>query len=273
MTTATTLPHVSVIVPTRNSAETLGLCLESITQQSHPSIELIVVDNQSSDSTLEISQAYTDKVFTRGPERSAQRNYGAGLASGQLLLFIDSDMVLSRDVVSACVATMGNTPGAGGIIIPERTLGKGYWARCKALERSCYVGDDAIEAARCFHRDVFGVLGGYDEALTGPEDWDLSQRAALLGKLVRVSEYITHLEGGLTLLGTMRSKFYYGKTMHRYIAKGYAGGARRFSLIRPAFLRAYRRLIAQPHLAAGILIIKACEGLAGVAGLVTSLRE
>src|ERR1022692_5165255 len=93
---------VSVIVPTKNSAVTLEACLKSIKEQIYYPIELIVVDNHSSDATREIARQFTDKVFVKGPERSAQRNYGAASASGRYLLMVDSDMELDRKVVKAC---------------------------------------------------------------------------------------------------------------------------------------------------------------------------
>ena len=62
---------VSVIVATLNSERTLGDCLRSIKAQTYPDIELLVVDNFSSDRTLEVAMQYADKVEQVGPERSA----------------------------------------------------------------------------------------------------------------------------------------------------------------------------------------------------------
>ena len=59
-------PLVSVIVPTRNSAATLEACLKSIGNQAYGPIELIVVDNHSSDATREIAKRFTDMVFVKG---------------------------------------------------------------------------------------------------------------------------------------------------------------------------------------------------------------
>ena len=70
-------PLVTVVIPTRNSEKTLGDCLDSVSRQSYRNVEIMVVDNDSSDGTREVAKRYTDMVFTMGPERSAQRNYGA----------------------------------------------------------------------------------------------------------------------------------------------------------------------------------------------------
>lgn len=261
-------PLVSVVVPTRNSEGSLRRCLESIVRQDDAAVELIVVDNHSRDRTLEIARAFTSRVLTRGPERSAQRNAGARTATGSFLVFIDSDMVLDRRVVGQCVEAAGANPALQGIIIPERSVGSGYWARCKALERGCYVGDDTIEAARFFRRPAFDAVGGYDETLTAAEDWDLSQRVREIGSVGRIDAYITHLEGRLTLRKTMRSKYYYGTTLGRYIRKQPATAARQLRIIRPAFIRHRRRLLAHPVLTAGMVVLKGAEFAAGGAGLV-----
>ncbi|MDZ4341976.1 MAG: glycosyltransferase family 2 protein, partial [Candidatus Binatia bacterium] len=96
-------PLVSVIVPTRNSAATLERCLQSIGQQTYKEIEIIVVDNNSSDKTTEIAKRFTSKVFIHGPERSAQVNYGVKQSSGEYVYKVDSDFILDKDVVTQCV--------------------------------------------------------------------------------------------------------------------------------------------------------------------------
>jgi arabinofuranan 3-O-arabinosyltransferase len=267
MTGMSEKPLVSVIVPTRNSARSLGRCLQSIARQRYPAIEIIVVDNNSADLTREIACAATPHVLTCGPERCAQRNSGARAARGSFLFFVDSDMTLDSEVVEQCVQLAVSDPGVAGIIIPERSVGVGFWAHSKALERSCYIGDDSIEAARFFPRAVFEAVTGYDEGLTAAEDWDLSQRVRERGTLRRVGAFIAHDEGHLTLRNTMRSKFYYGRTLEPYIRKQPRRAAQQFQFLRPAYVRHWRRLAAHPLLTLGMVVMKGCEFAAGGAGL------
>ena len=71
-----TPPLVSIIVTTKNEEKNIAYCLTSITEQTYSHLEVILVDNNSSDKTREIALEFTDKIFNKGPERSAQRNYG-----------------------------------------------------------------------------------------------------------------------------------------------------------------------------------------------------
>lgn len=261
---------VSVVVPTRNSARYIVPCLESVRAQTYERVELIAVDNHSTDGTPELVAPLVDRFLLAGPERSAQRNAGARASSGDHLLFVDSDMILEPTVVSECVEAAGADPDARTIaVIPELSVGVGFWARCKALERSCYVGEDTIEAARFFSRPFFFELDGFDERLpAGPEDWDLHERARLSGaRVVRTSAYIRHDEGALRLTDTLAKKFHYGGSMGPYIRRHPALARRQLQLIRPAFVRHRHRLASQPGLAAGIIVMKSLEFLAGAAGL------
>src|SRR4051794_9434558 len=80
---AVDIPLVSIVVPTRNSETHLAQCLEALAAQSYPRVELIVIDNDSGDRTRDIAARYTDRIFTKGPERSAQLNFGFGVAGGK----------------------------------------------------------------------------------------------------------------------------------------------------------------------------------------------
>lgn len=166
----TVIPPVSVIVPKRNSGRTIESCLASIGRQTVAKLDLLVIDNSSTDGSTEIAGRYADRVENGGPERNAQRNLGARVAPGDFLLFIDSDIVLDPGVVERYLE-IARVPWVAAVLIPEVTTGVGYWARCRALERSCYHGDDLVEAARFFSRSVFKSAGGVDEEMTGVEDW------------------------------------------------------------------------------------------------------
>jgi glycosyltransferase involved in cell wall biosynthesis len=252
-------PLVSVIVTTRNSARTLDRCLAGIREQTHPRVELIVVDNSSTDDTFAIAQRHADQVVTLGPERSAQRNHGAEISSGAYLLFIDSDMVLSREVVADALRSVLSS-GLPGAIIPEESFGEGFWTKCRILERNCYTGDDLVEAARFYTREAFFAAEGFDLELNGPEDWDLSRRIAAGRRLPRTTANILHDEGRTSLRTAFVKRRYYAPGYLRYLRKHGRGVAGQGNpLLRPAFLRNWRELGRHPILAGGMLSLKAVE--------------
>ena len=262
---------VSVIVPTRNSSETLEACIESIARQSYEDIELVVIDNNSTDNTKAIAKQYTKHVLNKGPERSAQRNYGAKKASGDYVLFIDSDMELTPNVVSSCVTYANKNRGSRAIIIPEESFGEGFWAQCKKLERSFYVGIDAIEAARFFEKELYLKLGGYDEDMVSGEDWDLSKRVAKMTRTGRINEFILHNEGRLRLIKSLKKKYYYAGLSRTYMQRqnvqskliDSVGPIQRYKL----FLSQPGKLFKNPLYGLGVLFMKTSEFAAGFVGL------
>ncbi len=263
-------PLVSIIITTKNEANNIGNCLKSVQKQTYRPYEIIVVDNNSLDETKNISKRYTPLVYSKGPERSAQRNFGAKKAKGEYLIFLDADMVLTRHVVEQCVESI-QKEHVGGVIIPEKSYGDSFWAQCKTLERSFYVGNDAIEAARFYNKNDFEKSGGFDESITGPEDWDLSQKIKMLVGLSRVKAYILHNEGNLSLWTTIKKKYYYAKKLSPYIEKeeNKYYTTTQFSLFKRywIFLSHPQHLLENPLLGTGVIFMKTSEFIAGAVGM------
>jgi glycosyltransferase involved in cell wall biosynthesis len=252
---------VAVVVPTRNSAATLRACLESLRAQTHP-CEIIVVDNNSSDETSLIARDLADQVLVSGPERSAQRNAGAALTSALIVGFIDSDMILSPDVIAEVIADIA--AGSTSVVVPERTVGEGYWAEVNAFERSFYQDDDFVEAPRFFPADVFNRVGGFDEAMTGAEDWDLGLRTASLGARTRINAEIIHEEGRANFFNLCMKKAYYAPGVALFVKKHGIGTMRNMTS-RP-WLRQPRALANS--LGVGLVALKVGQALAMAGGMI-----
>jgi glycosyltransferase involved in cell wall biosynthesis len=225
-------------------------------------VTVVVVDNGSNDGTTHLARKIADLVLDAGPERSAQRNRGAHARPAPIVGFIDSDMILSPEVVEQSVAALetssGTVPGRypAAVVVPERTVGEGYWSQVRAFERSFYVGSDEVEAARFYRWDVFESLGGFDEELTGPEDWDLTIRARQLGLVVRIEAMNDHDEGQVRYFDACRKKGYYAEGLRRFTLKHGAGTMGKAALDRP-YLRKPRALVSP--LGAGLVVLKAGE--------------
>lgn len=262
---------VSVIVTTKNEEDVISRLLKSIKGQSYKRIETIVVDNNSSDRTVEIARRFTNKVFNYGPERSAQRNFGAKKAGGEYSLFLDADMELTKRVVEDCVTVVGGDNKIVATAILEESIASSFWEKVKAFERSFYnqEGDELTDAARFFKKDTFLKMGGYDETITGPEDWDLTDRLKKKGyKVGIVSSKILHYERIPSIFNLLKKKYYYGLKSHRYLTKQKVKtiSPKTIYFLRPVFYKNWKRLLSSPFLTLSMFLMFFLEMLAGGAG-------
>lgn len=262
-------PQVTVVVPTRNSGRTLDACLRSIRAQRHADgtpvpLELVVVDNHSTDATAEVARRLADRVIVAGPERSAQRNLGAAAGHAPYVAFVDSDQVLEAHVVSEAVAVLDGATDVGVVVVPETCFGDGFWVRCRRLERRASLGDERTEAGRVYRRHALDTLGGFDERLTGPEDWELHDRTVAAGWHVgRTSARIHHDEGRVTLRSTFAKKRYYGRWLGPYRQLPWA----RATLFSPRRVVADpAALLRRPVTAGGLIVLKAVEATGAALG-------
>ncbi len=256
-------PLVTVVVPTRNVARTLRACLESVRAQDHPALELVVVDNASTDGTFEIAQELADVAVRGGPERSAQRNRGVELAGGEWILWVDSDMVLQPSVTRLAVAAAERT-GAVAVAIPEVTVGPGFWTAVRALERSCYQDDPGLHNPRLVRRELLAGMGGFDSAMAGPEDTDLRIRLRADRALVSVAEdaLIEHDEGRLTLRSVLAKRVYYGRSLPAFAAKNPGALRAQGTGTARALFRHRRRLLRRPGYATAMVAMRVLEAAA-----------
>lgn len=264
-------PIVSVVITTRNSAITLTALLKSIHQQSFTDFEIILVDNSSNDKTVLIAKKFTKKVFIKGPERSAQRNFGASKSRGKYLIFLDSDMELQKNVISECVELAENNR-IGAITIPEKTVGAGFIQDIRRFEREMYEGDSTIELSRFYDRKIFLKVGGYDERLTGPEDYDLFYRVAQKTKVGRIKSYILHHEENLTLFKLLQKKFYYASSGALYAEKHpelikLQGNI----LFRKSYFKNWEKFICHPVTGLSFIIVRTLETIWAISGYISAV--
>lgn len=253
--------RVSVIVPTRDSAEVIERCVRSVLSQSRPPDEVIICDGGSSDGTQDVARSLGAVVVDNPPNRSAQRNRGAEEATGTHLLFIDSDMRLTPDVIAQCLVAMGD--GVAAAVIPEIFVGDGFWAGVRGHERTFYDGVWWIEAARFFRADAFDAVGGFDAEMIGPEDWDLDQRIRAHGSVARIRAHIDHDEGRTSARRLLTKKAHYAGSMEQFRQRHPDRAAFALSPVERAklFARHPLRLAARPIATIGLIGL----GLAEVA--------
>lgn len=264
-----------VVVPTYNEEGNLERLLRSFRRQTSETFAIVVVDQGSSDRTVEVARSYDCKViiaqrssFYSPPARS--RNMGAAAIEGQILLHLDADMELdSPDFLRRLKALIDSRHQAA--VIHERDVPIGFWATCKAVERSCYYDTD-MESARAVTSELFAMVGGYDERISSGEDFFITRLFALHTQVARnESLALLHHIGRLSLRSMLRKKFSYGRTASAYLDQARKFGAHSAPAIAGSSLRAYLRnwrlLGKQPAAYLCVLPLRAMEFSAVLLGM------
>jgi len=194
---------VSIVVPTYNSARTLRLLLDAVTAETPAtcSFEVLVVDDGSTDETERLVGRYPAVRYIRqdnaGP--AAARNRGAREASGDYVIFIDSDIVPDAGTIDRLVRDVERdreVAGVSGIYAEAALFNDGYVADYRNLQTYYWKAssggraDDNFPVSLCIlHRATFLEAGGLVEAFRGAdvEDFEFGRRMTARGATLLVS--------------------------------------------------------------------------------------
>jgi glycosyltransferase involved in cell wall biosynthesis len=263
-----TEPLVSVIIPTRNSARFVERCLTSVRRQTYSNIEVLVVDNHSTDKTRELALRLADQVLLHGPERSAQVNYGVLHAAGDYVYRVDSDFVLDADVIRQCVDCARQ--GFDAVVVhntPDESVS--WLARIRKLEIDMYKYDLDHSSARFFRKDVFLAIGCFDERITAGEDYDLQNRLNRAGyRTGFVDAEAVHLGEPQSFWPHMRAYYEYGKDFRRYRERNPTESRRQLAFVRRVYVKNWRRFAARPGTTALFVAYHCSKFLSAAVGYV-----
>lgn len=271
---------VSIVIPTKNSANFLENCLKNIRSQSYPKIEVIIVDSKSTDDVKKLTKKYNGRFLTYVPkvekgifDAPHKRNYGMARAKGKYVYWLDVDMTLPKNLISETVTLCKN--GADAVILPEDSFGIGIWSKAKQLERRCYWNDSSMESPRFFKKSVWDDIGGFDLSLgAGGDDIDLTQK--LLEKkytIKRAKNIVLHNEGNLTLKNTIKKHFMYGREMLNYLKKRPMSWVKSYNPVKTSYLRNYKLFLRNPIDTLLFIIMRTLEYAAGLVGFLYSIFE
>jgi glycosyltransferase involved in cell wall biosynthesis len=217
----TAQPKISVIIPTHNSAKTLKQCLESVKNQTCNNYEIVIVDDLSVDETLKVAEQFGAKIFRQKSNPAKARNIGVANSTGEYVLFLDSDQVLSKTVIEECVNKC-MVEKVEMILIPEVFVGRGFWSSCSAVWRNNYDEVENLYAGRVglihgkprfFVKTRILDAGLFDDLLLWGEDYDLYERLKKLNvKEGSCSSVLYHFEG-VSLKQFLLKNLRYGESM------------------------------------------------------------
>jgi glycosyltransferase involved in cell wall biosynthesis len=214
-------PLVSAIIPTYNRAALVCQAIDSIRQQTYGNIEIVVVDDGSTDDTLQRLEVYGNAIrvisqANAGP--SAARNRGIRAARGEIVTFLDSDDVwhptkvarqvglLQRTGAPCCICNAEIEDGEDGEV---RTFE--YAALRPAAEEGVWENVTEVLSTRflmltqmvAIRRSVLERIGGFDESLWLLEDYDLALRLSLEGPWCYIATpLVTYRRGTADSLST-----------------------------------------------------------------------
>jgi glycosyltransferase involved in cell wall biosynthesis len=211
---------VSVIIPTFNRANVISETIDSVLAQTYRDIEIIIVDDGSTDDTAKKLSIYGDRiriVYQQNAGTSAARNRGIEVSNAKLIAFQDSDdlwkptklerqvSLLSRLDSSVpcclCNAIMQNLYGDGRELLSFDISGissqyqEGLWLNVTEVLASRSVLFNQTVAVR---RAALEKVGGFDADLRTAEDYDLSLRLSLEGPWGFIAEPLTIWRAGAT---------------------------------------------------------------------------
>ncbi|MDD4523660.1 MAG: glycosyltransferase family 2 protein [Methanosarcina sp.] len=265
------IPLVSIILPTYNRASVLGVCIESVLNQSYTNWELLISDDCSTDNTGNVIKNYmildsringTTHEHNLGLPRN--RNTALSIAKGQLVFFIEDDLVLHQNCLEKLVSTYNSFDTHNIVIVPR--LIENTNPDKEAVRRNVpfYVnrltgevfnnyGQDSgsvLEAeighACCLYpRDQLQAIGGYEEkAYKGTycrEESDLNMRLINRGfkfyfQPAAVADHNRVSTGGCRLSGRLRQTYYYARNHIAFLLRNF--GIKSIYMI-PCFLIAF----------------------------------
>ncbi|MEK6336300.1 MAG: glycosyltransferase [Acidobacteriota bacterium] len=185
---------ISVIVPVHNGGRFLNHCLAALIASSYQSYEIIVVDDASTEGRIELSKRKEVRVFhlahQSGP--AAARNFGVKQAHGEVLFFVDADVVVKSDTLARVAKVFLNNSDISAVFgsYDDDPAEKNFISQYKNLYHH-FVHQQSNSDAQTFwagcgaiRREVFSEVGGFDQArYTKPaiEDIELGYRMREMG--------------------------------------------------------------------------------------------
>ncbi|QBQ42228.1 glycosyltransferase family 2 protein [Sphingobacterium psychroaquaticum] len=173
---------VSVIIPAFNVEETIEECLISVANQAYSHIEVIVIDDGSSDATTSVVESFilTNKFLkfsifiqeNQGPSKA--RNVGIEKARGEFVVFMDADDRVDPSYIVRCLEMFKRKPSLNLVYSGIRNFGRENNAFLfNAFEISSFLRANVIPIFAMVRREQVMGVGGFDESLKNHEDWEL----------------------------------------------------------------------------------------------------
>lgn len=182
------IPHpVTVVLPTYNEQRDVSKCLSSLFSQSYNNLEIIVVDDGSTDNSISEIKKFPVKIYKQSHQGPAKaRNLGASKARGEILVFIDADMTFDKFFIEKLVRPILENKIIGTFSREEYVSNwENSWSRCwninKNLRENKMLSSNYPDTQLVFRailKSKFNEVGGFD-SIGYNDDWTLSQKLGI----------------------------------------------------------------------------------------------
>jgi glycosyltransferase involved in cell wall biosynthesis/GT2 family glycosyltransferase len=207
-------PLVSIVIPCYNPREWLREAVASARAQTHPNIEIIVVDDGSqAPGSKEILRSLAPEVtrIITQPNRgvSAARNTGFRAAAGDYVVPLDSDDRLAPDFVCECLSALNTRPAAAFAYTDYRVFGRAHYVETVGpYNLFRLLSENTLGYAGLLRKRAWEEAGGYDESMPGYEDWELWLRLGARGYFGHYVNRVLHYyrKHGRSLLDAARER-------------------------------------------------------------------
>lgn len=175
---------ISAVVPAHNEEKSIADCLNSLINQTRKFNEIIVVDDGSSDRTVEIVKKLPVRLIELKENKgcSYARNVGLSKVKSQFILFGEADAIYAHNFVELCLKQFSKQ-NIAGVIGKQEVWNKdeNIWTRCKAAEREANFVNYKPFSAWLYRTKLVKDVNGFDESLNFGEDVDLANRIKAKG--------------------------------------------------------------------------------------------
>ena len=197
---------VSVIIPNYNYARYVDQAIESVLNQTYKNIELIVVNNGSTDDSLEVVSKYSDRIKLINQDnlgQSGSRNSGLRAVTGNLIAFLDADDFWEKDKIEKQLLLISeevqlvycgvSTFRESGIQIVD-FLSPKYRGDCHDYFIQVPGGSIVLsgESTALFSTTLLNKVGLFDEELNSAAGWDFFRRCSKFTDFDFTDEFLTH---------------------------------------------------------------------------------
>jgi glycosyltransferase involved in cell wall biosynthesis len=230
----TTLPRISIVVPSFNQGRYLRQALDSILTQSYPERQIVVMDGGSTDQSLEIIKGYarclTYWQSQRDGGQAAAINEGLRHCSGDIVAWLNSDDYYLPDALWRIARAYAEFPARGlyvGNGLRDRGSDQQFTPFCRrhvAINRHALTEglDYVLQPATFFLRTAWEAVGGLDEGLRYCLDWDIIVRIAQRYAAVTINEFLAvtrEYAETKTSLGSMERIFEIHRTVRKWTGR------------------------------------------------------